>query len=273
MVAWEVVLIEASFGIFLASLASALVYSFYDDEAIGQYGWRLAFAGAILFGIVSFKMRQNLSETIVFKRLRTNIPYVPIFAAIQTSWKEILEAAGIICLHATSFYMLFMFLPTYLNKYLNLPMSTSYINNSIILLVRICLIPVIGSIADKIGGKRILLYSSLFFMFMSYPLFKIIITDIYTLRSFAIIILSLMTALNAATVPGLLMKSLPLKTRYISFSLVMNICFVIFGGLVPTLVLLMVDYFKLLIAPSFYLIFCSLITTLMLLKNWRRIDE
>lgn len=80
------------------------------------------------------------------------------------------------------------------------------------------------------------------------------------LSTISIYVFALLTTLNAATTPGLLLEILKPETRCTIFSLTFNVCFGIFGGITPVIIFLLVDKIESKMAPIYYLVFAAFIT-------------
>lgn len=247
-----------STGIMLASLISAGCYSIFNHEMLYLWGWRLAFSISIFIGVISYFMRRNMEETEVFRNIQKDDYKNLIYSTYKYQWQDYLTALGLTFLPATAFYFVFMFLPNFIAK-----QQGSHENilgdNSISLLLRILIIPIVGFIADKTSGRIIAIIASIAFILLSAPLFYNIACTA-KISNTALYIFALLTSLNAGTTPGLLIELLKPETRCIIFSVSFNICFGIFGGITPVICFLLTDKFQGSLAPIFYLILAAIIT-------------
>jgi MHS family proline/betaine transporter-like MFS transporter len=226
-----------SFGILIASSVSSGLYWLFSNDFVESFGWRIAFLASAILGILAYKMRKNIAETMDFEQLKTNnqLSRSPILEALRRQWASCLVALSLLFLHATTFYAVFTFMPSLISTSKDLipGMALRYI--SLFLFIRLGVIPLIGLLAQKVGGKNMMRISATLFIFLSYPLFSII-SKTETQALWAIVslgIFAFLTTLNAGTIPGLLTEILPSRTRYTTFSLVFNAGFGIFGGIAP----------------------------------------
>lgn len=194
----------------------------------------------------------------------------PILTSYQSQWRECLVAFGLTFLPATAFYYVFMFLPNYLGSILHFNTSKVLGDNSLSLLRRLCIIPFLGLAADKIGGVRIARIYCILFLLLSYPLLYGIIYHSTFMNTF-ISGFALLTALNAATTPGLLVNLFKLKTRCTTLSFTFNLSFGVFGGLVPLISFFLVSKCESKLASIYYLMFSAMISliTSFFLKSTR----
>ncbi|HLB42517.1 MAG TPA: MFS transporter [Gammaproteobacteria bacterium] len=250
-----------SFGILLASSIATLWYEIFPSHSLLLWGWRIAFAISLIIAILTYLMRRNMLETPVFQQgLKTKIAINnPILASYKDQWQDYLIACGLTFLPATAFYYVFMFLPNYLNSMLKFDADKILGDNSFSLLIRLFIIPFLGLVADKIGGIRIARLSCILFLLLSFPLFYGIIYY-PTFTNVFIYGFALLTTLNAATTPGLLVELLKPETRCTILSFTFNFCFGVFGGIVPIISFLLVNELGSKMASIYYLMFAAVIT-------------
>ena len=247
-----------SLGIFVASTLAAFFYLFMSPDSLVNYGWRIAFALSGIFGIVAFYLRRNLAETPIFKNL-TSQKNNPILESIKNQKGDYLKAIGLASFSATTFYFLFLFLPAYANTVLGIHAAKTFGNNSLALCSRLLIIPFVGIITDKIGGLFITRVSCIVFIIFGLPVFYLMVSHT-GMFFYGAYFLALLSTLNAASAPGILMSLLKPETRSTIFSFTFNLCFGVFGGVVPMIGFYLVDKFKNPIAPIFYLIFSAIMT-------------
>ncbi len=250
-----------SLGILLASSVAALWYEIFSPETLASWGWRLAFFISLIIGLVTFLMRRKMEETPVFRQIeqKNTITKNPIINSYKNQWKDYVLAFGLTFLPATAFYYIFIFLPNYISSILKYNSSTILGENSLSLLLRAFIIPILGFVADKIGGIRIARTSCILFIILSFPLFYGVLYYPSLLIG-CVYLFAFLTTLNAATTPGLLIEILKPETRCTIFSLTFNVCFGVLGGVTPVIGFLLIDFTGKQITPVFYLIFAAFVT-------------
>lgn len=250
-----------SLGIFFASTMATICYMSFSSETLLIWGWRIAFAIAIPLGVTTWLLRKNLQESKVFLELSAKKLIVnnPIITSLRYQWRDYVIAMGLTLFPATSFYYVFMFLPNYISTFLNFNASKLLGDNSLSLFARLCVIPIIGILADRVGGIKILRLATLLFMVLSYPLLQLI-TRNSNLLSLCLLAFAMMTTLNAAATPGILICLLKPDTRCTILSFTFNFCFGVFGGITPMLCLMLVEKKGSVLLSACYLILTALIT-------------
>lgn len=250
-----------SLGIMLASMVAALCYTIFTPEYLYSTGWRLAFAISLVIGVAAYLIRRNLSETVAFMTVRQKNfrDSNPVYESYKNQLNDYILSFGLIFLPATSFYYIFMFLPNFLAEITGHAFTSILGSNSLSLLMRLFVIPVIGILADKVGGINISRLACVLFLVLSIPLFYWIIhSSAYS--TIFIFVFALLTTLNAAAVPGLLMELLKPETRCTIFSFTFNICFGVFGGITPVMCFFLINKIGCKMAPAYYLVFAAITT-------------
>lgn len=248
----------ASFGILLASAVAAIFYTTFSPQLLMSGVWRFAFAISIAIGLCAYFIRKNIAESPIFTD-ESEKSQNPITESWSLQWKDYLLATGLTFLPATAFYFMFVFFPNYINHILGVGTDKALGNNSILLLLRLLIIPILALLADKIGGIKLARLSSILFIILSIPALYVI-THTDTNFWYLFYILALLTTLNAATTPGLLVQLLPSKTRCTILSFTLNFCFGTLGGIVPFIGFFLFHLFGDKTAPAYYLAFAGIIT-------------
>ncbi len=248
--------LSGSFGIFSASLITSAFYHFSSQGFLYLYGWRIAFLISLPIGLVIFFLRRQLKESSEFELGFKN----PIKSGFKEHKLKILLALGLIYLHATSFYFVYMFLPIFLVKIRKVTEASAFFNNSWFLVFHLLMIPIFGKLVNQLGGFKSNLISCCLFLLLIPVCSFLISQGSMELVFTSIALLSLMTALNAAVIPGLLCEVIPAKVRCTILGIAFNLGFGIIGGIVPLLCLFLVKTSGNLFLPSAYLEISTLIT-------------
>lgn len=266
----------ASFGIILASFVCYLLYKIFDIDCLINYGWRIGFLLSLPIGIFLYLFRLNMikegsidlwSKTDTDTNKNSN----PLKTVFSSHRYLILQCLGLSMHHAVSFYFVFIFIPTLLTNFRQLPESAMLLNNTWFLLFHVILIPLFGYIVNKIGGKKSLIFSCIIFILLTQPLYFLILHGNQNSIILTLNILSIMTAINAAIIPGLLSETIPPLIRYTLLAFTLNISFGILGGLTPVICLYFNNQHSNVISPPNFLILFSLITLLFAFSIKKRV--
>ena len=170
---WSVVV-----GFLLGSLTVTGLETMLSESAMSSYGWRIPFLIAGVLGVVGLYIRLRLGDTPEFEDLREKgeVASSPLREALTTSWRPILQIAGLVVIHNVGFYIVFTYLPTYFTKTLEFTKTNAFVSIIIASIVAIILIPPLGALSDRIGRKPLLIAGAVGFAVFAYPLFMLLNT-------------------------------------------------------------------------------------------------
>ncbi len=250
-----------SIGIMIASYATSLSFFIFQHNVLLSYGWRIGFFLSAPLGLLIYFIRRNLDETIIYKNIRLNSTCSanPIIESYQDQFHNYLKSIGLIYFPATAFYFIFMFIPNYMNSISINGAHDILGNNALSLLSRLLFIPLMGLIADRWSGIGMIRLSCVLFIIFSIPLFDLLLHN-PALILFPLLAFGLLSTINSATIPGLLIQILKPNTRSTIASFSFNFSFGVLGGIVPTLGFLLIQQTNIADAPVYYLIFSALVT-------------
>lgn len=256
-------------GLLLGSAVAALMGSILSSDALHVWGWRIPFIIGIVLGGVGLYLRLRMPETPYFLELQkkgqtVNHPFVQAFHKAPMS---MLKALGIVFLPAMSFYLLFVYLSSYMTEFLKLPLETALLINTISMVVIIAVIPLVGLLSDNIGRKPVLLIGAIAFIIFSHPLFLLLNNATFASVLTAQICFAALVAFAYAAVPATLVELFKTNVRYTALSLPYNLANAIFGGTAPLVATYLIAKTKNPLAPSFYLIFAGIIMFLVVLMT------
>lgn len=250
--------LTGSFGIFLASITTSFFYWFFSKSFMITYGWRIAFLIAVPLTIITFLIRLKITESPKFHQGFKH--QNPMIVSYTQHKKRTLLCLGLILLHAISFYFVFMFIPIFLTKIRHLPESAAFTKNTTFLIFHLMFVPIFGWGLDKINGLKSTITIACFFVFLSIPLFYLICVGTAHTILISLFCFSIMTAFNAAVIPGLLSSLIPTRVRFTVLAFTYNVSFGIFAATVPFVCLLLIHKTGSIISPAFYMTLAALIT-------------
>lgn len=259
-------LLGAVIGIMFGSLMGAFLTFVFDKESLEAFGWRIGFLFGIILAFVGVYLRRKAEETPVFLAIeeenRTKNPLLKTFIHHP---KEFLTSIIYSSLQGVAFFLLFVYLPTYYQKVLNIKPSTALFINSLAMFVLTLMIPIMAYFSDKVGRKPFLLVSTFLYSVSSVFLFMLILTGDITKIIVAHVLFAVISSGFMAILPTFLIETFPADVRNTAFSVGYNIALGIFGGTVPMVATYLISKTQNPLSPSFYLTavaFIVFITTL-----------
>ncbi|MDC0535248.1 MFS transporter [Francisellaceae bacterium] len=254
-------LISSSFiALLLASFASYLMTTIFSVQQLQDWAWRIPFVFGLVIIITGLYVRTRTQETEAFKKLKSNhqISHNPIIESFRDEWKNMLRTFLMSPLIAVLVFMGFAYMPAYTSTYLNYDFSDILWQCSIGMITLIISCVFFGLIADRFGGKKLLIWSSLiliisvipiYYGLAHYPELSQLIIIIFTLISGAVI------APIFANTSGLFKP----KLRYTGFGISFNISVAIFGGSAPLIMTYLITKTQINLIPAYYIIVLGII--------------
>jgi MFS transporter, MHS family, proline/betaine transporter len=252
-------------GMLAGSLIAATMANLLSKEALETWGWRIPFILGFAIGLVGFYIRNHTKESPEYESAKRNgtLCNRPIKEAFTKHLKPMIISIGIYITVTVPFYILTIFMITYLSKILNYSLADTLLINSISMIVLLVTTLLGGWLSDKYGRKPILVASAFAFLILSYPLFLMIGYNIFT-AGIALIIFAVILGLYIGPVPTMLVEYFPTGVRFTAMAISYNFCAALFGGTAPMVATFMIRETGNNIIVAWYMIICSIISLISL---------
>jgi MHS family proline/betaine transporter-like MFS transporter len=256
-------------GLLLGSLFVTVMHTVLSAEQMQSFGWRLPFLLAAPLGLIGRYIRIKLEDSPKFKKLEQShqVSDAPVKLLFTTHRRAFIIAIGVTMLNAVGFYTILSYMPTYLSVELKVSESDSFLATTIALAAYIGLIFMMGKLSDIFGRKTKLVVASLFFIFLTVPLFSYLgsagLVGIILIQ----IAFGAMLTMNDGTLPCFLSEIFPTKIRYSGFALSFNLANAIFGGTAPLVATWLIQTTGNKLAPAWYLVAAALIAMVAMLAS------
>jgi MHS family proline/betaine transporter-like MFS transporter len=229
----------STFGVFggmlLGSGIASIITSLLSTEQLHDFGWRIPFLFGAVIGIIGIYFRKGMGADAYYNKIKkehtsTKIPLAEFWAGYK------IQALKIILLSwafGVSVYLIFIFLPSYLHTFHNVKLEDALSAHTIAIIVLMLIIPLFGSISDKIGRKKVLFMSLIGFAIFTYPLFALMFENTFMAILIAMLVFSVFEAMFQAVIPALMTESFPTSVRDTGLSISYNVSLALFGGTTP----------------------------------------
>lgn len=259
-------------GLLLGALTAVLLQYNLTQDALHSWGWRIPFLISGPLGLIALYIRMKLEDTPVFTEKEQVEKQEPIFKSVRQNRKQLLVAFGVICLNAVGFYIILSYMPTYLVNELGFDSMKAILTTIVSLTTYVILLPFVGTLADRVGRKPVLIGASVLFMLFTIPAFLLLSQGgMYAIL--AQILLGAILAGNDGVLATFLSEMFPTSVRYTCFGLSFNMGNAIFGGTAPFVATFLIIQTGNTFAPAFYLMAAAFIAFIALLRTKETVNK
>lgn len=245
----------------LGALVGFILTSLLNQEQMMAWGWRIPFIIGFCVGIVSYIIRKKAIETPVFlSMMRANQLHQKPFRALLKLPRQILVRAVLLTAATSSIISLFLYLPTYLSRIVNINVSHAYLINLISFLSFALMTLCWGKLSDVVNRRRILIIGASLLIVLSYPLF-------YGLTAWGEVFVwifafsfSMIGGMINGSYVVLIAESFPANLRYSGFGFSYSLGVALFGGIAPLAFTGLIEALHIAEAPAFYVLGCAVLT-------------
>lgn len=250
-------------GMLLGTLALSIM-TLLPNEAFMTWGWRIPFILSALLVIFGLWIRKGIDETPSFKKAQEKgeIAKIPFFETIRTHWKEVLIAIGAKVVETAPFYIFGTFIVSYATTQLGFSRTITLTAVTVATIVTSILIPVMGSLSDKIGRKKLYIGGTILMALYAFPYFWLLHQNSAVLLIIATIIgLGIIWAPITAVLGTMFSEIFKSNVRYTGISLGYQIGAAVAGGTAPLVATaLLAAYNNSYVPVALYIILTSIIS-------------
>lgn len=166
-----------------------LAYGFFflltwamPEEMFLSWGWRIPFIFSLLLVIVGLLIRKGLDETPAFIAMqkeaeaKNEVRRLPIVEIFKKHPKEVLITSGAKFVETGPFYIFTTFIVGYGVSSLNVSFEFMMLSIMAVSVLTTIMIPVMGSLSDKVGRKKMFLIGAVAMLIYAFPYFIIVNT-------------------------------------------------------------------------------------------------
>lgn len=244
---------SSMFGVLCGSLATTLLYFFFQEEEIVAWAWRIPFLSSALVVAFLCYIRKDIKDS----RSRT-CEQKPLRFLARNQRKALGIVIAFSIFTSVSFYLLFVWMPSYLRIYLDFSSTDSLLLSTVGLTLLIFFTIALSLVAKKIGEKNLIIFSILSIMLIAYPAFVLLGYKSLTITYCILIVF----AFCLGSIDSVIMKitgDLFLEqVRCSGISIGFTIPTAIFGGLAPSLCGYLIYKTGWTLSPVMFLIFAAI---------------
>lgn len=263
-------------GMVMGTLA-LWIMSLLPEQQFMTWGWRVPFILSALLVIFGLWIRKGIDETPEFKKVQEKgeIPKLPIVETLRYYWKEVLITIGAKVVETAPFYIFSTFIVSYGTSTLGFSRSAVLGAVMVSTVITTILIPVMGSLSDRVGRKKMYIAGTLAMMAFAFPYFWMIHQGSVLMLVLATIIgLGIIWAPITAVLGTMFSEIFDAKVRYTGVSLGYQIGAAVAGGTAPLVATALLASFNNSYVPvALYIMFTAVVSLIAIFAVKSRVEQ
>lgn len=250
-------------GMVMGTIALSIM-TLLPEESFMTWGWRVPFILSALLVIFGLWIRKGIDETPSFKKVQESgdIPKVPLVETLKYHWREVLIAIGAKVVETAPFYIFGTFVVSYATTELGFSRTTTLNTVMVATIITTILIPIMGSLSDKIGRKKVFVAGTIGMLLFAFPYFWMLQQQSVVLLVVATVIgLGIIWAPITAVLGTMFSEIFDAKVRYTGVTLGYQIGAALAGGTAPLVAAsLMLQFNGSYVPVAVYIMFTAVIS-------------
>ena len=259
-------------AVIFAALFGLALAAWLPPDQVLEWGWRIPIlAGSMLVPFLLL-LRRSLAETEEFLERKRHAQTERIWPTLAANWRLVILGMMLSTTTTVTFYLITAYMPTFGTAVLHLSTRESMIVTLCVGVSNLILLPVMGSVSDRVGRRPPLIAASLAALLTAYPvLFWLALQPSFSrLLAVGLWLSAIFGSYNGAMVV-FLTEIMPAGVRASGFSLAYSLATGVFGGFTPTVSTWLIHVTGNRAAPGLWLSFAALmgLTATLLLSPQR----
>jgi MHS family proline/betaine transporter-like MFS transporter len=249
-------------GILLGSATGALLTNALPADVMQDWGWRIPFLLGLLVGLAGFFLRRHLAEGAP-PQAKARSPFTETIS--KHGWL-LVRLGGLSMFNAVSFYLLFVYVVSWLQLADGIAPAHALEINSLSMLVLLPCMVAMGALSDRLGRKPLLLTATALAFLSAVPLFWLMHHDQRLLIQLGQLGFVLSIGMFLGTQPTLMVEEVPTAIRCTAIALGYNVTLGVVGGLSPLVATWLVERTHYELAPAFMIMAAAAISFVSILS-------
>jgi MHS family proline/betaine transporter-like MFS transporter len=262
--------LAANGGFLLGSAIGAAFAELLPGDALADWGWRIPFLLGIALGVAGWWIRKVIVEEVP-ARAHTGSPLVE---TVRHHGGAVMRVAGIAMFNAVGFYVMFLYVVTWLQTVDGISPARALEINTVSMLFLLPVMLLSGWLSDRIGRRPLMFTAMILGLVAAWPCLWLMHHPDPGLILVGQLILVIPAGMGLGIMPAILTEAVAGHVRCTAVSLGYNIAFGVIGGLTPLTAAWLIDRTGMDLSPSWLFMGAALISiaTLLTLRETSR-DE
>lgn len=236
--------------------------TFLPPEALQEWAWRVPFLIAAPLGLIGYWIRRSLQDTLAFLKAQEAGDVVE--SAIKETMtdgktlRRVFFAVALALLNSSGYYILFNYMPSYLNRELHFTAGEGLSVTAIAVLVMLVGIPLMGFISDKVGRRPVMVGVAAASAILAIPCYSLMAQGSFWLAVLGAVLMAAAFAGHAGCINVVLAELFPTRVRGTAYSLGYNISTAIFGGAGPLVMTSLIAATGNTAIPAYYVVLTAI---------------
>ncbi|MGO1056761.1 MFS transporter [Crossiella sp. CA198] len=227
--------VSTTLGTIAATLLLTLLSATLGREELSAWAWRIPFAIGALLGVYGLYLRRTLEETEAFLLGKDRRVARPTLEVLRRHPGAALRVVGFTAGATAAYYTFAVYLPTYAQKAHGMAPAGAQWASVAAQVLMVLILPLLGSLSDRIGRKPLLIVFAAGFLLLVVPLFGLISSaplSLFLVMSGGL----LLFACYGAVAPVAMAELFPTEVRSAGLGLPYSLTVALFGGTAPYVV-------------------------------------
>lgn len=252
------IIFSVVFGTLLGSFIAGLFHSILDSDQLLTWGWRVPFIISVVGAIIGGYMRKFVGESDEYLKVKKSS--TPIRQLFSFHKKNVLYVMLIDMTVAIGFFLITIFIGSYLSTVVRLDSRVALTVNTIGMFGFALTVPIVGLLIDKLGKVKIMSFAATLFCLFSVCMFSNFFHSSLIVVLCSYLCLAITMGIYYAPLSSILVEIFPADVRYSGVSISHNLSMTIFGGTAPIFVTFLMRKSDNLIVPGYYLMGAAVIS-------------
>ena len=226
--------IASSIAVVFAVLLAAVLPALLGDAAMGDWGWRIPFVIGALFTVYAIIMRRTMTETEQFVQAKEagGQPGGSLSLLFRSYWKQCLLTVAFVAGSTFTYYVFVLQYSTFAHIVTGIELSAAQLLTALVIIVFAALQPVYGWLSDRIGRKKVLLFSVIGTLVTMWPALLLVTDNAAVVIGLQLLVV-VPVAAAASVANATLAELFPTQVRALGVAFPYAISVALFGGTAP----------------------------------------